>query len=179
MNGEPLPLEHGYPLRLIVPGWYAVASVRWLTGIEVTGSPFQGFFQTGRCVYETRRNGTAAREPVRLQRVRSVITEPAAGQDVTTGDLVIRGVAWPGAAPIEKVQVSIGGGPWQTASLIGERRRHSWQWRELTTRLDSPGETTLRARATDFAGRTQPERPDWNRLGYGGNAMQNVPVLIR
>jgi DMSO/TMAO reductase YedYZ molybdopterin-dependent catalytic subunit len=179
MNGEPLPLEHGYPLRLIVPGWYAVASVKWLTEIEAIGSPFEGFFQTERYVYETLRNGTAVREPVRLQRIRSVITEPAADHDVTTGDLVIRGVAWSGAAPIEKVEVSVGDGPWQTASLIGERRRHSWQWWELPTRLDSPGETTLRARATDFDGRTQPERPDWNRLGYGGNAVQIVPVLIR
>lgn len=179
MNGEPLPLEHGYPLRLIVPGWYAVASVKWLTEIEVIGSPFEGFFQTERYVYETARAGTVAREPVRLQRVRSVITEPAAGQDLTTGDLVIRGVAWSGAAPIGRVEVSVGGGPWQNARLIGERHRHSWQWWELPMRLDSPGETTLRARATDLAGRTQPARPDWNRLGYGGNAVQTVSVLVR
>jgi DMSO/TMAO reductase YedYZ molybdopterin-dependent catalytic subunit/rhodanese-related sulfurtransferase len=179
MNGEPLPLEHGYPLRLIVPGWYAVASVKWLTEIEVIGSPFEGFFQTERYVYETERNGTTVREPVRLQNVRSIITEPATGQDVTTGDLAIRGVAWSGAAPIEKVEVSTGGGPWRAASLIGQRRRHSWQWWELLARLDSPGPTTLRARATDLAGRTQPERPRWNRLGYGGNAIQSTPLLVR
>jgi DMSO/TMAO reductase YedYZ molybdopterin-dependent catalytic subunit/rhodanese-related sulfurtransferase len=179
MNGEPLPLEHGYPLRLIVPGWYAVASVKWLTEIEVTGSPFTGFFQTKRYVYETQRNGTVAREPVRLQQVRSVITQPSAGQEVTAGDLVVRGVAWSGAAPIDKVEVSIGRGPWQNARLIGQQHRHSWRWWELVTRIDSPGETTLRARATDLAGRTQPERPHWNRLGYGGNAVQNVSLLVR
>jgi DMSO/TMAO reductase YedYZ molybdopterin-dependent catalytic subunit len=179
MNGEPLPLEHGYPLRLIVPGWYAVASVKWLTEIEVTGSPFTGFFQTKRYVYETERNGTVAREPVRLQQVQSVITQPSAGQQITAGDLVVRGVAWSGAAPIDKVAVSIGRGPWQNARLIGQRHRHSWQWWELLTRIDSLGETTLRARATDLAGRTQPERPHWNRLGYGGNAVQNVPLLVR
>ena len=179
MNGEPLPLEHGYPLRLIVPGWYAVASVKWLTEIEVIGSPFTGFFQTKRYVYETQRNGTVAREPVRLQQVRSVITQPFAGQEVTAGDLVVRGVAWSGAAPIEKVEISIGSGPWQHARLIGQRHRHSWQWWELLTCIDNPGETTLRARATDLAGRTQPERPHWNRLGYGGNAVQNVPLLVR
>jgi DMSO/TMAO reductase YedYZ molybdopterin-dependent catalytic subunit/rhodanese-related sulfurtransferase len=179
MNGEPLPLEHGYPLRLIVPGWYAVASVKWLTEIEATGSPFTGFFQSQRYVYETERNGSVAREPVRLQHVRSVITQPSAGQQVTAGDLVVRGVAWSGAAPIDKVEVSLGGGPWQNARLIGQRHRHSWQWWELLTRIDSPGDTTLRARATDLAGRTQPDRPRWNRLGYGGNAVQNVPLLIR
>jgi DMSO/TMAO reductase YedYZ molybdopterin-dependent catalytic subunit/glyoxylase-like metal-dependent hydrolase (beta-lactamase superfamily II) len=179
MNGELLPLEHGYPLRLIVPGWYAVASVKWLTEIEVIGSPFEGFFQAQRYVYESLRDGTMLREPVRLQRVRSVIIEPTGEHEITPGDLVIRGVAWSGAAPIDKVQVSVGGGPWHNASLIGERRRHSWQWWELETRIDSPGETTLRARATDLAGCTQPGQPDWNRLGYGGNAVQSVPVLVR
>lgn len=179
MNGEPLPLEHGYPMRLIVPGWYAVASVKWLTEIEVIGSPFTGFFQTKRYVYETERDGTVAREPVRLQQVRSVITQPSAGQEVTVGDLVVRGVAWSGAAPIDKAEVSIGGGPWQNARLIGQRHRHSWQWWELLTWIDSPGQTTLRARATDLAGRTQPERPYWNRLGYGGNAVHDVPLLVR
>ena len=179
MNGEPLPLEHGYPLRLIVPGWYAVASVKWLTEIEVIGSPFTGFFQAKCYIYETQRNGTVAPEPVRLQQVRSVITQPSAGQQVTVGDLAVRGVAWSGAAPIDKVEISIGSGPWQNARLIGQRHRHSWQWWELLTRVESPGEITLRARATDLAGRTQPERPRWNRLGYGGNAVQNVPLLVR
>jgi DMSO/TMAO reductase YedYZ molybdopterin-dependent catalytic subunit/rhodanese-related sulfurtransferase len=179
MNGEPLPLEHGYPLRLIVPGWYAVASVKWLTEIEVINSPFTGFFQTKRYIYETQRNGTVAREPVRLQQVRSVITQPSAGQQVTVGDVVVRGVAWSGAAPIDTVEVSISGGPWQNARLIGQQHRHSWRWWELLTRIDSPGQTTLRARATDLAGRTQPDRPHWNRLGYGGNAVQSVPLLIR
>jgi len=179
MNGEPLPLEHGYPLRLIVPGWYAVASVKWLTEIEIIGSPFMGFFQTQRYVYEYRRNGIVTREPVRLQQVRAVITQPSAGQEVAAGHLVVRGVAWSGAAPIDKVEVSIGGGPWQNARLIGQPHRHSWQWWELLTRIDDPGQTTLRARATDLAGRTQPERPRWNRLGYGGNAVQTVPLLIR
>jgi DMSO/TMAO reductase YedYZ molybdopterin-dependent catalytic subunit/rhodanese-related sulfurtransferase len=179
MNGEPLPLEHGYPLRLVVPGWYAVASVKWLTEIEVIGSPFTGFFQAKRYVYETPRNGTVAREPVRLQQVRSVITQPSADQQVTAGDLLVRGVAWSGAAPIGKVEISISSGPWQDARLIGQQHRHSWRWWELLTRIDSPGETTLRARATDLAGRTQPERPHWNRFGYGANAVQNVHLLVR
>jgi DMSO/TMAO reductase YedYZ molybdopterin-dependent catalytic subunit len=179
MNGEPLPLQHGYPLRLIVPGWYAVASVKWLTGIEATGSPFTGYFQTQRYVYETQRHGTLASEPVRLQHVRSVITHPSAGQQITAGDLAVRGVAWSGAAPIATVEVRIGGGPWQHARLIGPQHRRSWRWWELLTRIDTPGQTTLRARATDLAGRTQPDRPHWNRLGYGGNAVQHVPLLIR
>ncbi len=179
MNGEPLPIQHGYPLRLIVPGWYSVTSVKWLTDIEVVGAPFDGFFQTERYVYEWERDGLTVREPVRLQQVRSVITEPTGDEDVAVGDVVIRGVAWSGAAPIANVDVSVGDGPWQSARLIGERRRHSWQWWELLTRLEEPGRTTLRARATDLAGRTQPEQPDWNPLGYGANAIHVVHVRLR
>jgi DMSO/TMAO reductase YedYZ molybdopterin-dependent catalytic subunit len=179
MNGEPLPVQHGYPLRLVVPGWYGVASVKWLTEIEIIDRAFDGFFQTDRYFYESERDGRMVREPVTLQRVRALITEPAADQEVEHGDLVIRGVAWSGAAPIARVEVSVGGGPWLQARLVGERRRHSWQWWELITRIEPPGATTLRARATDLAGRTQPEQPEWNRLGYGNNAVQEVRVVRR
>jgi DMSO/TMAO reductase YedYZ molybdopterin-dependent catalytic subunit/rhodanese-related sulfurtransferase/glyoxylase-like metal-dependent hydrolase (beta-lactamase superfamily II) len=178
MNGEPLPVQHGYPLRVIVPGWYSVTSVKWLTDIEVIGDAFAGFFQTERYVYEWERDGATVREPVRLQQVRALITEPIGDNDVTAGDLVIRGVAWSGAAPIDRVDVSVGDGPWEAARLIGERRRHSWQWWELLTRIDERGATTVRARATDLAGRTQPETPAWNRLGYGANAIQVVSLRV-
>jgi DMSO/TMAO reductase YedYZ molybdopterin-dependent catalytic subunit/glyoxylase-like metal-dependent hydrolase (beta-lactamase superfamily II) len=179
MNGEPLPIEHGYPLRLIVPGWYAVASVKWLTGIEVTGSPFQGYFQTSRYVYEWDRDGTTVREPVRLQQVRSIITEPAGAAEIAAGELVIRGVAWSGAAPIAGVDIRIGDRPWQPARLVGDRQRHRWQWWELLTHLDEPGPATIRARATDLAGHTQPAQPHWNRLGYGANAIHTVQLQLR
>ncbi|HEX6475744.1 MAG TPA: molybdopterin-dependent oxidoreductase [Acidimicrobiales bacterium] len=179
MNGEPLPVEHGYPVRLIVPGWYAVASVKWLTHVDVVVSHFEGFFQTQRYVYEGERDGKMVREPVRLQQVRSLITEPTPDEDLSVGELVIRGVAWSGAAPIARVEVSIGDGAWQSAQLIGDRPRHSWQWWELLCRIDSPGATTVRARATDLAGRTQPDQPTWNRLGYGANAIQVVPIRLR
>jgi DMSO/TMAO reductase YedYZ molybdopterin-dependent catalytic subunit/rhodanese-related sulfurtransferase/glyoxylase-like metal-dependent hydrolase (beta-lactamase superfamily II) len=178
MNGEPLPLQHGRPVRLVVPGWYAVASVKWLTEMEAIGEPLQAFFQTDRYVYEQERDGRIVREPVRLQRVRALITEPTDNALVTAGELVVRGVAWSGAAAIDRVDVSVGGGPWQPARLIGERRRHSWQWWELFTRCDTRGSTTVRARATDLAGCIQPERPTWNRLGYGGNAIQTVSVMV-
>jgi DMSO/TMAO reductase YedYZ molybdopterin-dependent catalytic subunit len=173
-----LPLQHGRPVRLVVPGWYAVASVKWLTQIQAIGEPFEAFYQTDRYVYEWERHGGVVREPVRLQRVRALITEPTDGASVTADELVVRGVAWSGAAPIDRVDVSIGGGPWQAARLIGERRRHSWQWFELLTRCETPGASTVRARATDLAGRTQPERPEWNRLGYGGNAIQTVAIAV-
>ncbi len=179
MNGEPLPVQHGHPLRLVVPGWYGVASVKWLTQIEAVGQPFSGYFQAEKYWYEWNHAGGVAREPVTLQRVRAVITEPGPDQEREAGELIVRGVAWSGAAPIARVEVSIGGGHWQAARLLGERQRHSWQWWELSTRADRPGRIGLRARATDLAGRTQPEQPDWNRFGYGGNAIQEVSVLLR
>jgi DMSO/TMAO reductase YedYZ molybdopterin-dependent catalytic subunit len=178
MNGEPLPIQHGYPLRVIVPGWYAVTSVKWLTEIEVIDQPFTGHYQTDVYVYEWKRDGKIVREPVTLQRVRSLITEPSANHEFERGALAIRGVAWSGAAPIARVEVSIAKGPWQQARLVGERNRHSWQWWELITRIDAPGTTTIRARASDLAGRSQPEQPEWNRLGYGNNAIQEVPVRV-
>jgi DMSO/TMAO reductase YedYZ molybdopterin-dependent catalytic subunit len=178
MNGEPLPIQHGYPVRLIVPGWYGVAAVKWLTDIEVIEGEFDGFYQRDRYFYEWDRDGGVVREPVALQRVRSLITEPHPDEEIQPGALTIRGVAWSGAAPIARVEVSVGDGPWQEAHLVGERNRHSWQWWELLTRADRPGATTLRVRATDLAGRTQPEQPEWNRLGYGSNAIQAIAVRV-
>ena len=179
MNGEPLPLQHGRPVRLIVPGWYSVASVKWLTEIEVIGRPFDAFFQTKRYHYEWERDGGVVREPVRLQRVRALIAQPTAGASLTAGEILVRGVAWSGAAPMERVDVSIGEGPWQAARMVGERRRHSWQWWELFTKCEVQGQTTVRARATDQDGSTQPEQPEWNRLGYGGNAIQTISIVVK
>ena len=179
MNGEPLPIQHGYPVRLIVPGWYAVASVKWLAEIELMDQPFCGHYQTDKYCYEWERNGQVVREPVTLQRVRALITEPAPNQEVRDGELAVRGVAWSGAAPIARVEVSLGSRSWQEARLVSERKRYSWQWWELITRVQEPGSVTLRARATDLAGRTQPEVAEWNHLGYGNNAIQQVEVRIR
>ena len=77
-----------------------------------------------------------------------------------------------------EVEVSVGEGPWQQARLVGSRRPHSWQWWELITQLDEPGSTSVRARATDQSGRTQPERPEWNRNGYGNNSVQQLTVRL-
>jgi DMSO/TMAO reductase YedYZ molybdopterin-dependent catalytic subunit len=178
MNGEPLPIQHGYPLRLIVPGWYAVASVKWLTEIQLIDQPFAGYYQADKYWYEWEHESQSVREPVTLQRVRALITEPAPDQESERGEFVVRGVAWSGAAPIARVEVSVGNGPWQEARLVSERRRHSWQWWEFITRIEEPGPIHLRARATDLAGRTQPEHAQWNRLGYGNNAIHRVPIRV-
>jgi DMSO/TMAO reductase YedYZ molybdopterin-dependent catalytic subunit len=178
MNGEALPVQHGFPVRLIVPGWYAMASVKWLTGIELIDRPFAGYYQTDRYCYEWTREGAPDREPVTLQRVRALITEPLPDQQRPSGDLAIRGVAWSGAAAIACVEISVNGGNWRQARLVSAPAPYAWQRWELITRVETPGMTTVRARATDRAGHTQPDHAEWNRLGYGNNAVQEVAVRI-
>jgi len=177
MNGEALPLQHGFPLRLIVPSWYAVASVKWLTEIEVVDQPFQGYYQAEKYHFEREVNGQAEREPLTLQRVRSLITEPSEEAQVECGELAVRGVAWSGAAPIARVEVQLDHKPWQEARILGEPKRHSWQWWELITRVDRPGNYVIHARASDMRGRMQPESPEWNRLGYCNNAIQQLKIV--
>jgi DMSO/TMAO reductase YedYZ molybdopterin-dependent catalytic subunit/rhodanese-related sulfurtransferase len=175
MNGEALPLQHGYPVRLVVPSWYGVASVKWLAAIEVTDRTFDGYFQADKYVYEA--DGMPV-EPCTLQRVRSLITDPGDGETLSLGEITVRGVAWSGEAPIARVEVSINGARWQEARLIGDRRRHGWQWWELLGVLTQPGTNVIRARATDLAGQTQPEQPFWNKQGYGNNVIHTLAVQV-
>jgi DMSO/TMAO reductase YedYZ molybdopterin-dependent catalytic subunit len=177
MNGVDLPIEHGYPLRAIVPRWYALASVKWLAEIEVVNRPFSGHYQGHEYMYEWTKNGEVVRESVDLMRVRALITEPRS--EVECGEITVRGVAWSGEAEIARVEVSVNDGPWQDARLMGDGTPHSWQRWELITRIDQPGEITVRARATDLAGHTQPSEPSRNVKGYGSNSVERVSVRCR
>jgi DMSO/TMAO reductase YedYZ molybdopterin-dependent catalytic subunit len=183
MNGEPLPARHGFPVRLIVPGWYAVASVKWLSEIVLSDRPFRGYFQDTHYVYEWDRDGGPEREPVRLQRVRAMVVEPAAGQLISAGDLVVSGVAWSGAAPVTEVDVRVetDAGPaqagWQRARLVGPARGHGWRRWELPVTGLPPGPARISARAADAAGHDQLDPPEWNALGYGGNFVHAVGVM--
>lgn len=176
MNDEPLPARHGYPVRLIVPGKYAVASVKWLTSIAASGKPFDGFFQAEHYVFEWPREGVVIRQPVAEPQVRALITAPATGDQVPQRAFAVRGVAWSGRALVTEVTVSVAGEDWQPATLVGTPDKASWQRWELPVQLARPGEASIRARATDRAGRIQPVQPEWNRLGYGGNFIHEVTV---
>jgi DMSO/TMAO reductase YedYZ molybdopterin-dependent catalytic subunit len=179
MNDEPLPACHGYPVRLVVPGKYAVASVKWLTDITVTSTKFDGFFQAEHYVFEWSRGGAVVRQPVADPAVRALITAPSTGDQLPHAAFRVRGVAWSGPAPVTLVEVSVAGGRWQPATLADQPGQHGWQRWELPARPASPGRVTIRARATDSAGRTQQADPEWNRLGYGGNFIHEVTVLLR
>jgi DMSO/TMAO reductase YedYZ molybdopterin-dependent catalytic subunit len=170
MNGEPLNADHGAPFRLIVPHWYAVASVKWLKRIDVLTEPFAGEFQTGHYIYEW---ADRPHEPVTLMRVRARITDPSPGVTIDAGTYTVRGRAWSGTGPVTRVDVSFTGeGDWHPARLEPASGPYQWQAWSLEWDATAAGRHSLRARATDAAGNVQPDVPPWNRLGYGNNAIE-------
>jgi DMSO/TMAO reductase YedYZ molybdopterin-dependent catalytic subunit len=175
MNGQPLGRDHGAPFRLIVPHWYAVASVKWLERLDVLTEPYAGEFQTGHYIYEW---PDQPHEPVSLMRVRARITVPAPGSVLTQETCTVRGKAWSGTGPITNVEVSLTGeGDWQPAQLEqADPGGFGWQEWSYAWEAIGVGRHTLRARATDAAGNVQPDVPPWNRLGYGNNAIEVIYV---
>ena len=178
MNDVPLPPARGFPLRLVVPGWYGMASVKWLTGLELTDRSASGPYQVVKYIYEWERDGRIVREPVTLMQVRAVIAEPSRDAAIARGEFVVRGVAWSGAAPIAQVDVSVADGLWQSARLTECLGAYACQHWEFVARVERPGPCVVRARATDRAGRTQPEAAEYNRIGYGNNSIHQVTVQV-
>ena len=177
MNGEPLSREHGYPLRLIVPGWYGMASVKWLRKISVLQESFEGFFQKDRYIVESD-DGEAV--PVAKIHVKSLISWPEPGAHMPSQTHMITGMAWSGFAHIARVEISDDGGEtWSDAALVGPRYRYSWQQWTFAWSPESAGHYTLVARATDEDGNTQPLETRWNSLGYIINGVRPVCVEVR
>ena len=177
MNGRPLGLDHGAPFRIVVPGWFAVASVKWLKRIDVLTEPFEGEFQTGHYVYEW---PDRPHERVTTMGVRARITDPAPGAVLTPGTHVIRGKAWSGTGPVTNVDLSFTGeGPWSPAVVEPPRGPHQWQSWAYEWEVALPGRYSIRAKATDATGNEQPDVPPWNRLGYGNNAVEVSYVDVR
>src|SRR5262249_47388275 len=160
------PREHGFPVRLLVPGWYGVASVKWLAEIHALDQPFDGYFQVQRYILP---NEDRPPTPLTERGVRAVITDPIDGAALRAGPIEVRGLAWSGNQPVQRVELSFdGGATWQPIELGAPESPYAWQrWR--TTWHAGPGRHTLKARATDAAGRGQPDAGGWNYLGYANN----------
>jgi DMSO/TMAO reductase YedYZ molybdopterin-dependent catalytic subunit len=163
MNGWPVPRAHGGPLRLVVPAWYGMASVKWLRGVVARREAFRGHFQIERYVIDG--------EPIREMRVRAVVTEPAEDSTVARGQVRLAGYAWSGAGEIDGVAVSDDGGrTWLPAQLVGSAPPYGWTRWEADWRPRAPGSAEILARAGDRAGNLQPLQAAWNELGYCNNA---------
>ncbi len=182
MNGQALLPQHGAPLRLVVPGWFGMASVKWLERIVALERPFEGYQQ--KVGYHYRKLKGEAGVPVTTMKVKSALVPPGVPDWYTrrrlveAGRIEVEGRAWSGAgAPVRKVELGVDG-RWTEALL--EPQRSSFEWQRWRCTWDAaPGEHRLSCRATDALGATQPEEPDWNRAGMGNNAVQTIEVSVR
>jgi DMSO/TMAO reductase YedYZ molybdopterin-dependent catalytic subunit len=181
MNGQPLPPQHGHPLRLVVPGWYGMAQVKWLRDIEVVDTPFTGFQNA--VAYRVRQRSDEDGEAV-TRMVPRALLEPPGFPDFMSRERVVRpgavplaGRAWSGFAPIVRVEVSSDDGQAWTDATLDPATDHRWAWRRWSFVWEAAvGEHVLAARATDAEGRTQPIDQPWNRGGFANNLVQRVPV---
>lgn len=179
MNGEELPAAHGFPLRVLVPGWYGVAAVKWLVRITALATPFAGFFQRDRYVMVHTVRGETTATPLTTIPPRSLLVAPSDGATLARGEQRLRGLAWSGEAPVERVEISVDDGrTWQAAEWTSEPARYAWRTWDYRWEATSPGPATLRSRVFDAAGHTQPASAEWNRLGYANNAIQVVRVTV-
>ena len=178
MNGEPIPWPNGGPVRLVVPRWAGIASVKWPARIEVVNTPFQGHFNAERYIMVDA-NGRTLRT-VREMPVKSVIAWPGEGETVRSGSShTVVGFAWSGFGQIERVEVSTDAQrTWQPARLVRGSGPLAWTRWELTWSPASPGLATLSVRATDSAGTVQPTEVPWNKFGYQMNAIITRQVRV-
>lgn len=178
MNGEALPPEHGYPLRLLVPKHYGMSSVKWLERIDLLAEPFKGFFQADDYVYldsKDHKDGT----PVEEMRVRSLFSSHEEGAVLKPGQHQFSGIAWSGMGEITEVALSTdAGATWQNAELAPAQGPYAWARWQAELNLEGSGEQVLILRASDSSGSRQPMEQYWNRGGYGNNIAQQLRIVI-
>ena len=184
MNSRPLPPQHGAPLRLLVPGWYGMASVKWLTRITVLERPFDGYQQ--RVGYRLRQAEEEEGEALQRMLPRALMAPPGIPDFLTRerfvdrGRCALEGRAWSGRGRVSGVRVSWdGGGTWHEAELGAQASPTAWIGWRLVWEPEAPGRYELWCRARDEAGNEQPLEPPWNLGGYANNAVQRVTVTVR
>jgi sulfane dehydrogenase subunit SoxC len=183
INGQPLPPQHGAPLRLIVPGWYGMTHVKWLQAITAVEKPFRGWQQD--VAYHVRASEDEKGEPVGRILPRALMIPPgfpeflSRTRHVAPGPCLLEGRSWSGWAPITRVEVSVdGGATWEDADVGPAVSEFAWSGWSFQWEAE-PGEYELCCRATDEVGNTQPSQPEWNYDGVCNNAVQRVRVLVR
>ena len=182
MNGQPLLLQHGAPLRIIVPGWYGMASVKWLGQIVALKKPYDGFQQVQS--YRFRINAEDEGCPITDIKVKSLMVPPGVPDWVSRqrcvdeGSVQVQGRAWSGGGrAIVKVEFGVNG-IWQEAKLADRVGKYAWTgWSHSW--CATPGEYVLQCRATDETGLVQPINPPWDFSGFGNNAVQSVRVFVQ
>ena len=185
MNGRPLPLLHGAPLRVITPGWMADSCIKWLTDITVSQEEAQGYYMQTAYRHPTRpvTPGEAIvagdLKPVEAMIVKSLIAQPKDGASLVPGPVAIQGVAWTGEGKIVKVEVSHDEGQtWEQARLIGEDQPYAWRQWQVIWQATVSGSRTILCRATDDRGQTQPKTSPWNPSGFLWNGWDHVSVTV-
>ncbi|MCC2671934.1 MAG: sulfite oxidase, partial [Armatimonadetes bacterium] len=181
MNGAELSPDHGFPLRLIVPGWYGMACIKWLHRIVVLEQPFQGYFQSVDYAIWERQHGIPTRVPLGEMTIKAQIARPYCGEALPVGrPYRVFGAAWAGESEVQQVEVSTDNGQsWSDARLLGEPIPYSWRLWEHEWRPTQTGRHTLMARATGTQGRTQPLSHLLDRENYVINHVLPVPVEVR
>jgi DMSO/TMAO reductase YedYZ molybdopterin-dependent catalytic subunit len=181
MNGVPLPPQHGFPLRLVVPGWYGMAHVKWLVGIDLVGQPFAGYQQA--TAYRLRQAPDEPGDPVTRIAPRALVIPPGFPDFMTRARIVrpgpvrLEGRAWSGGAPVDRVEVSVDAGRTWSVATLDPPGTHRWAWRRWSHSWTAgPGQHVITARAVTTEGLTQPVEQNWNRGGFANNAAQQVPV---
>ncbi|MDQ6713277.1 MAG: sulfite oxidase [Candidatus Dormibacteraeota bacterium] len=183
INGQPLPPQHGFPLRLVVPGWYGMTHVKWLRSITVVKTPFRGYQQEP--AYHVTSTWDELGDPVTRMLPRALMVPPGIPdflprtRRLGLGSVVLEGRAWSGQGRIAHVQVSTdGGASWADAELGGDAGEFAWQsWRYVWD-VERAGEFELCCRATDTAKNVQPLSAPWNAHGVCNNQVQRIKVVV-
>ena len=179
MNGEPLTPSHGFPVRLLVPGWYGVASVKWLAKIELSAAPLTGYFQTHKYTIKQRTADGSQTVGIQGMAVKSEIVRPFAGERLAAGRQRVVGLAWAGEEGIARVEVSTdGGGSWHDAELLGPSAPYSWTLWEYAAILREAGPRQILSRATSTGGRVQPAEHDPLLGGYMIHFSRPIEVVV-
>ena len=186
MNGQPIPLPHGSPLRAIIPGWEGAYSVKWLNALNVLAKDSESFWVATGYRYPNRRVAPGAAvdakdmEPLTGLVVKSLITTPANGAALAAGKVAVGGFAWAGENDITKVDVSIdNGATWRAARLTGEQARFTWRRFEFEFTAAKPQSYLILSRATDSKGTMQPAVSQWNPSGYLWNQYDSIRVEVK